>query len=145
MEVLAGVSSVTAVVSLAIELGGKIKKLCEFWDSVQDAPREIRNIAQDLNIISQVLDSIGQDADTVRPHTSDLSASLAALEQCGDGVESLQEILRGIEPGFASTSKRVKKWTAFKTAWKGDKLRIFRDELRDMKITLVLARQNFTE
>jgi hypothetical protein len=143
MEVLGGVSSAFAIVSLTVELGGKIKKLCDFWDSVQEAPREIRLISRDLKIISDVLEDIRQEADAeLRPHSRAFSASLAALEQCGDNLETLQEIVRAAEPAFASAKWRARNWASFKTAWKGGKLRRFQDELRDMKITLSLARQN---
>jgi hypothetical protein len=100
MEVLSSVSSTFAVVSLTIELGGKIKKLCKFWSSIQEAPKEIRSISRDLNIISDVLDDIRQDADSARPQLRALSASLAALEQCSDSLGTLQEYVDELAPGL---------------------------------------------
>jgi hypothetical protein len=145
MEVLSGVSSAFAVVSLAIELGGKTKKLCDFWSSIQEAPKEIRGISRDLKIISDVLSDIRHDADAARPHSRALSASLAALEQSSDSLETLQELVDELAPRLLGENRRVRKWAAFKTAWKGERLRKFQDTLRDMKLTLILARQNSTK
>ncbi|KAH7403865.1 hypothetical protein BKA64DRAFT_722511 [Cadophora sp. MPI-SDFR-AT-0126] len=144
MEVLSGVSSTFAVVSLAIELGGKIKKLCNFWSSIKEAPKEIRSISRDLNIISDVLDDIRQDTDSARPQLRALSASLAALEQCSDSLETLQEYVDELAPGLVHGKRRVRKWAAFQAAWKEEKLTRFQAVLRDMKLTLILARQNST-
>ena len=145
MEVLSGVSSAFAVVSLTIELGGKIKKLCNFWSSIREAPKEIRSISRDLNIVSDVLDDIRQDADSARPHLRALSASLAALEQCSDSLETLQEYIDELAPGLVDGKRKIRKWAAFKAAWKEEKLTRFQAVLRDMKLTLILAGQNSTK
>ena len=135
-------SSIIAVVSLAIQFGDSIKKFCDFWDSIQEAPREVRIISGDLSIVSDVLEDIRQEAESSRPYSRSLSTSLAALKQCADSLETLQELIDGLEPGFSSQEWKRRKWTAFKTAWKGEKIRRFQDGLRDMKLTLILARQN---
>jgi len=135
-------SSIIAIVSLAIQLGDSIKKFCNFWESIQEAPREVRIISRDLSIVSDVLEDIRQEAESSRPYSRTLSASLAALEQCTDSLETLQELIDGLEPGFSSQEWKIRKLTASKTAWKGEKIRRFQDGLRDMKLTLILARQN---
>jgi hypothetical protein len=142
MEVLSGVSSALAVISLAIEVGDRIKKLCDFWDSIQEAPQNIRTIAKDLSIISTVLEDIRDEARSARPFSKALSASFAALEQCQESLGLLQSLVQEVEPGFESERKRVRKWSAFKAVWKGDRIRKFRQELLDVKMTLILARQN---
>jgi hypothetical protein len=83
MEVLSGVSSAFAVVSLAIELSDRIKKFCEFWDSIREAPQSIRTIAKDLRIISDVLEDIHGEANAVRPFFRALSASLGPWSNVG--------------------------------------------------------------
>lgn len=37
MDVLFAAANVGGVVSLAVQLGDSIKKLCDFWDSVKEA------------------------------------------------------------------------------------------------------------
>jgi len=58
MEVLAGASSVIAVVSLAIQLADSTKKLYDFWRSVDEAPVSIQRIAADLKLLSTVMAEI---------------------------------------------------------------------------------------
>ena len=142
MDVLSSASSAFAVVSLAIEVGDKIKKLCDFWNSIQEAPKEVRRIARDLTIISHVLEDIREDAQSARPHARATSASLAALDQCSDSVDLLQRLLDELEPGLLSEKRRIRRWSAFKAAWKGERIRKFQEGLRDMKMTLILTRQN---
>jgi len=146
MEVLGGVSSAFAVVSLAIELGDKVKMLYDFWGSIQDAPREIRAISQDLKIISDVLDDIRQESEikSARPYSRAIDASLAALEQCEESIEPLQKLVEKLERGLTPEKQRSRKWSAFKAAWKGDRIQKFQDSLQNMKLSLMLARQNST-
>jgi hypothetical protein len=42
MDGLSSGASILAVVSLAIQLADSVKKIYEFWESVQDAPEVIR-------------------------------------------------------------------------------------------------------
>lgn len=47
-----------AVASITIQLADSIKKLIEFWDSVQNAPNNIRTVLQDLELLTSVLEDI---------------------------------------------------------------------------------------
>jgi len=58
MEVLAGASSVIAVVSLAIQLADSTKKLYDFWRSVDEATASIQRITADLKLLSTVMAEI---------------------------------------------------------------------------------------
>ncbi|KAF5870946.1 uncharacterized protein Bfra_009500 [Botrytis fragariae] len=55
MDVLAQVSSVISVLSLAIQLAGGIKKAYTLWESVQEASREFQMICKNLRAISNQL------------------------------------------------------------------------------------------
>lgn len=64
------------------------------------------------------------------------------LETCCDRVKKLTRITGDLEPGFASRSLRVRKWTAFKAALKGEKIQKFQGILEGLKSTLMLAQQS---
>jgi hypothetical protein len=55
MDGLSSGASILAVVSLAIQLADSVKKIYEFWESVQDAPETIRQITSDLRLLAKVL------------------------------------------------------------------------------------------
>ena len=55
MDGLSSGASILAVVSLAIQLADSVKKIYEFWESVQDAPEAIRQMTSDLRLLAKVL------------------------------------------------------------------------------------------
>ena len=135
MDGLSSGGGVIAVVSLAVQLADSVKKVYEFWSSVEGAPEEIHMIAVDLNLISRVLADIALEAQRSGPnHTL-----TGVLDGCGTAVKTLEILVSAIEPGFASTSRRVRKWTAFTAVLKTGKLKKFQDALQRLKTTLILA------
>lgn len=67
MEGLAAASSVIAVVSIAVQLADSIQKLCDFWESVQDAPEEIRGVIDDLKVLQLVVDELRHNEEMFGP------------------------------------------------------------------------------
>ncbi len=72
MEVLSGVSSVVALVSLVIQPGDDIKKLGDFWQSMGGASKDIELIIGDLSILANITESIGKKQ-SPRDHIHDRS------------------------------------------------------------------------
>lgn len=138
MDGLSGAASGMAVVSLALQLGGSIKQIYDFWDSVTDAPDDIRAITTDLSLLASVLTEIASE----EQHSGPDHTLKKVLETCCDRVNKLTRITSDMEPGFASRSLRVRKWTAFKAALKGEKIRKFQTILEGLKSTLMLAHQS---
>lgn len=138
MDGSSGAASGMAVVSLALQLGGSIKQLYDFWDSVNEAPDEIQGITLDLSLLASVLTEMASEEQHYGPdHTLN-----KVLEACCDRVSKLTRITSDMEPGFASRSLRVRKWTAFKAVLKGEKIQKFQTILEGLKSTLMLAQQS---
>ena len=72
------------------------------------------------------------------------AASQGALKRCEGSVDKLIRWLEMIEPGFASTSRRARKWTAFKSVLGGKHLRQIQERIEKAKATLSLAAQSST-
>lgn len=138
MEGLSAAASSIAVVSLAVQLADSVKKLCDFWESIKEAPSDMKEISTDLELLSGVLTDIAYEAQHVGPNAT----LLASLDACSFKVKRLVTLLDEIEPGFASTSSRVRKWTAFKAVLKSGKLTKFQEALERLKGTLLLVQQN---
>ena len=138
MDGLSAAASGIAVVSIAIQLAESVKKLHDFWSSVKDAPDEVRAFRKDLGLLSTILSKIEREENQygTSPET------LEVLENCKEQVASLTALVRNISPGFEAASRRARKWSALKAAFKKDKRLEFRDCLRETKITLILARQS---
>lgn len=77
------------------------------------------------------------------PHFGlELKYSLSTLNGCWVMVKILTALLNEIEPGLASTSSRVRKWTALKAVLKHGQLMKFQAALERLKGKLLLAQQN---
>ena len=137
MESLSAAASGIAVVSVAIQLADSVKKLHVFWCSVKEAPDDVRDIANDLVLLSAVLTQIAHEAQ----HSDPDITMVYALGGCQDKVRRLLAILNDIEPGFASKSLRIRKWTALRAVLKQGQLDKFQKALDRLKSTLVLAQQ----
>ena len=138
MEGLATAASVIAVGSISIQLTDSVKKLCDFWDSVKDAPEDIASISTDLHVLSGVLSKIAFEAQQVSPNENLISA----LKGCCVKVDFLTKLLNQLEPGFASRKRYVRRWTAVKAASRSGqlkKLKKFQDALERTKTTLSLV------
>ena len=138
MDCLSAVASGMAVASLAFQLANSVRKLCEFWTSIQEAPEDIRETAMELDLLSRVLAQIACELQSVRPDET-LSS---ALGNCSVQITRLTALLDEIEPGFISGDLRVRKWTALKAVLKTGQFRKFQNGLERLKSTLLLAQQN---
>lgn len=141
MDGLSAAASAIAVVSLAVQIAESLRELCDFWDSIQEAPEDIRAILNDLRLLELVIGDIRRSGEV---HSADAVTSLA-LESCSQKVFSLVVVVNDIEPGFRAASRRKRGWSSFKAALKGGKLKRFRDSLSETKLTLLLARQGSSE
>ena len=137
MDGLTSAASVISVASLAVQLAGSVKKLCEFWGSVKEAPEEVRAITTDLKLLSSVLSEIALESQ----HVGFDVTMAAVLTNCTVKVRTLSVILDSIEPGLASRSSPIRIWTAFKATLKSGKIKEFQEALEKLKSTLLLAQQ----
>ena len=137
-EILSTVASGIAVVTVAVQLAENVKKLCDFWNSIKEAPEEIQAISLDLELLSSVLTQIAYEVQHVEPDAT----LVATLDGCRVKVKILTTLLSEIERGFASTSSRVRKWTALKAVLKHGQLMKFQAALERLKGTMLLVQQN---
>lgn len=96
MDGLSSAASGIAVVSLAFQLAESIIKLYDFWDTVQEAPDEVRAIVKDRKLLRAVLNDIESNT---QQYDSDPSLS-DVLESAIDKVKSLDAIVTEFETGF---------------------------------------------
>lgn len=88
MDGLYGAASVIGVVSLAIQLADSVKKLLNFWDSVQNAPDNVKAMAKGLRVLSVVLDNI----ETHQKLHGEDQTTTELLDSCRDHVTALMNL-----------------------------------------------------
>ena len=139
MEPLSGVSSAFAVVSLTIQFADSIRKLTHFWESIKQAPEDIQGIITDLELTSDTLDEISNDASNLG--SSSHCLGLHTLKRCSETVGRLHDLVNDIFPGLSSERRRIRTWSAVKAVMRDEKIRKFQDTLKDLKTTLILTSQ----
>ncbi|KAI9670532.1 MAG: hypothetical protein M1831_005752 [Alyxoria varia] len=132
-----GAASAFAAVSLAIQLADSVKKLSDFWKSVQEAPPDVQCIITDLDLLSTVLCEIASEARHSKPDVT-LQNGLC---NCQVNVKALCSMLCEFRPGLASSKRSVKRWTAIKTVMKWEQVKKFQRALDSLKSTLMLVLQ----
>lgn len=137
MDGLSTAASGFAVVSITIQLVDGIKKLHDFWNSITEAPEDIKDNLLELKVLSSVLTQIAHDKQRHEPDPTFADV----LRDCCAKVSRLATLLGEIAPGFASTSSHIRRWTAMKAVLKQEKLKKFQDGLERLKNTLSLALQ----
>ena len=141
MDGLSVAASVIAVSSLALQLAENARKLFDFWDSLQNAPEEIRDIKSDLDNLGKVLEQIAQEAQQQSPCPSTQSA----LRLCSGKINTITSITNEFEPGFACSKRRIRKWSPLKAVFRREKIEKVQKSLDRIKATLVLVRLNNVE
>ncbi|KAL8834930.1 MAG: hypothetical protein Q9176_007224 [Flavoplaca citrina] len=135
MDGLSTAASGLAVVSITIQLADGIKKLHDFWTSIAEAPEDIKDNLLELKFLSGVLIQIAHNKQRDEPDPT----FAEFLSDCCAKINRLTTVLEAIEPGFASTSSYIRRWTAVKAVLKQEKLKKFQDSLERLKSTLSLA------
>ena len=138
MDPLSGGASVLAFVGLASQLATSIKKLYDFWSSIEGAPQEIRTIARDIHLIEDILEEINLEG---KDHLLQRTTKIA-LQQCAESVQQLTTLVGALEPGFASSKPRIRKWSAIKAVFRKEKIKRIQCSLSETKLSLSLSLQS---
>ena len=84
MDGLSSAAGVIAVASVAIQLADSVRQIYEFWESVQDAPENIRHIASDLRLLANVLN----DTATCEERYGASETATELLSNCKHGKQT---------------------------------------------------------
>lgn len=136
MEVLGGVSSVFAVLSLAIQLGEKAQKLLEFCHSVKEAPVEILRLRHELDNLGRLLQVIAS-SEVVHQNTRGISILHGSLQNCAASMTKLETLVFNFETNLdKSGARRI--WARMKKPFFETKLEKLLVEVERAKNTIIL-------
>ncbi|KZF20330.1 hypothetical protein L228DRAFT_250007 [Xylona heveae TC161] len=126
------------VVSLALQLIESIDKIQKFIKSLKKAPEHIRSISGSLEDISDVLDAIREDQ-LVYEGNKSIKKALLRCEKC---INDIRTIIETLEPGFSSTHRISRVWTAIQTSRADEDIQKIERRLEAAKTTLGLAQNS---
>ncbi|KAL9571976.1 hypothetical protein ACKAV7_003965 [Fusarium commune] len=132
--------SVTAsVVGIVGALLHGSKRLYEFIDSLQNAPKDIAALSTDLRALYEILAHITNIQDRLSSHL-DLCVSLKApLENCLNIFDEFTTLLQGFIQTSRDGTIQVRVWKQMAWAFKDKEIQLFRDTITTYKISLDMA------
>ncbi|KAF5718825.1 white-collar 1 [Fusarium mundagurra] len=132
--------SVTAsVVGIVGALLHGSKRLYEFIDSLQNAPKDIAALSTDLRALYEILAHITNVQDKLSSHL-DLCGSLKApLENCLNIFDEFTTLLQGFTQTSRDGTIQVRVWKQMVWAFKDKEIQLFRDTITTYKVSLDMA------
>lgn len=141
MEIVSGVASAFAVVSLSVQLLDKVQSFCEFWEKVRGAPKDIVDLVRELRLLETVIREIQQKE---KQYGADATLD-SILRSVSMQVDTLLATMAKYRIGLASDGRALRTWSSFKISLRSNQLMQFRLSLSETKATLLLARFNLNE
>jgi len=146
-EVVVGViASGISIGTLAAQITSSIIKLKSYWDQVQDAPEDIRDLIEELEDLNQLLIDIEEDQ-RQNPMSNlilDPNSSSRCLQHCKQGATRLKELTDSLSEDIQGNSKAKRKWASVKLVLKKDKIDRYRTKLQRVVSLLTLSHQIYT-
>ena len=140
MEALGGAASVIGVASLAIQVCEELKKIHDFWQSVKEAPDDIKHISMEVDLFMTWLAVIAnnyqrQGFDLRNPNHV---AAADTLKLCLATVCEMKDGVKDLESRF-STDTKSRRWASVKFVFRKDKTEKVMQQIERMKTLLILV------
>lgn len=146
-EVIVGVvASGISIGTLAAQITSSIIRLKSYWDQVQDAPDDMRDLIEELEDLNQLLVDIEEDQrqNPISNLILDPSSSSRCLQHCKQGATRLKELTDSLSEDIEGNSKLKRKWASVKLVLKKDKIDRYRMKLQRVISLLNLSHQIYT-
>lgn len=138
-EVLGVVASGIALGQLADQIIQSIRRLNEFWQSVKDAPRDLKNTFEELEILGETLLELQNG---LGPGNKGIELQGAAasrcLQYCSEIANELKNTVLELQQGLHG-KRAGRHWAAIKVAFRKGALLELQKRLDRAKSMLMLA------
>ncbi|KAF5718531.1 White collar 1 [Fusarium globosum] len=115
------------------------KRLYEFIDSLQDAPKDIAAISTDLRALYEILAYITKVQDRLSSHLALCASLKAPLENCLNLFDEFTALLQGFTQTSRDGTIQVRIWKQMAWALKDKEIQLFRDTVTTYKVSLDMA------
>ena len=139
-EVLGVIASGVSIGSITIQIVGSVQQILDFWSSIKDAPTDIQDLLEELQILANLLSEV----DSSQNNGPNSSSQLAAAKYCKNAATSITDVVKDLADGFAM-SKGRRRWTAVIAVLKEKKMAKSLQRLERAKMMLFLAQQCYTQ
>lgn len=145
MEVVGSVASIIGIGTLAVQLGNTLNKAAEFWDSVQDAPTEIRRVSRELRLLAQSLNTIEYEYKIGSIQDVHERMVRDALDLAKGDVDELATLVSDLARRMGNDGSIKRRWGRIKSVLKEEKVLKLKDNVESAKSILNLLRQSRTQ
>ena len=143
-ELVGVVASGVSIGTLAAQATSSLIKLKGYWNQVRDAPEDIQDLLEELEILSHVLAQI-EDDQRENPLSTEVSGSTSeCLLYCKQGVDRLEKITAGIQSDLKASSRFKRKWGSAKVLFKTHQVDKYKARLERAIRLLSLSHQIYT-
>lgn len=142
-EVVGIVASGVSIGGLAGQITASIIKLKSFWDQVQDAPADIRDLIEELEDLNYLLADI-EDEQRLTSTVLDSTSSMRCLQHCKQGAARLKEVTDSLSTDLQANSKLKRKWASTMVMLKKEKIDRYKAKLERAIRLLSLSHQLYT-
>jgi hypothetical protein len=131
-EALGVAGSVVSFVGLAGQVAQGINYLYNFFNTMKDAPSDVKSLAEELKVLGTILDEVDRDR-------LDSAPVGAALQRCKDVIEELEDLIR--KSNLTTEQSRTRKiWSQMSAAFRNEKFRKYTEQLERAKSMLLHAK-----
>ena len=142
-EVIGVVASGVTIGALATGITSSIIKLKSYWDQVQDAPDDVSDLIEELEILSNLLADI-EDDQRQNPMSSlilDSTSTSRCLQHCKQGADRLKELTDSLSTDLIASNKIKRKWASAKVVLKKNQIVRYKARLERVIRLLSLSHQ----
>ena len=130
-------ASTVGFIALAMKLSATARRLYAIWSSTSNRISGLREVIDNLELLANVLASLGHNQDLADTRISKPQVSIKVLNKCQGDLQKLEAMSKEIWVDWPS-SKSGQKWAALRIALKKDQISQFQKVLERTKTTLIL-------
>ena len=145
-EVIGVVASGVSIGTLATGIASSIVKLKSYWDQVQDAPENVHDLIEELEVLSYLLADI-EDDQRLNPVSSlilDSTSTSRCLQHCKQGADRLKELTESLSTDLNGPSKFKRKRASAKVVLKKSQIDRYKAKIERAIRLLSLSHQLYT-
>lgn len=146
-ETIGVVASGIAIGSLAAGITSSIVKLKSYWDQVQNAPDDIHDLIEELEVFSHLLADIADDQqqNSMSSLVFDSTAISRCLQHCQRGADRLKALTDNLSMELDALTRTKRKWASAKVVLKKDQIDKCKEKLERAIRLLSLSYQMYTK
>jgi vacuolar-type H+-ATPase catalytic subunit A/Vma1 len=134
MDPLSFTASVISVGTVAVQGANTLRKAVAFWDSIQDAPKDIDRLSQEASLLANIFDDIDRDFKLGKIPSQLHDNYLIAMRLAKEDLNELTDLIDKLSGKLASSTSTVKRhWAKLQITLKDEKISKMRNKFQGIE------------